>query len=154
MFIPSKEQTVLYSLFGYETDGGKKSILWENPSYFMTASGQGGKELDADFAEWKNTKRGFTQEEIISGVWIKIGDNGYSFIMKCFENGSVNEHNIFDEHAEVNGTWQLVRGILVTNILQYNLNIVASKTGSIHSGIEFVEKQYKPHAYYKVVHLE
>jgi hypothetical protein len=151
MIVPSDNQAKLYSLFGYETGDKKNSVLWSNPMYFAQATGQGASMLDENFVAWKNTKRDFTTQEILSGIWIKIGDTGHSFIMKCHQDGKFSEHNIFDEH-EVYGTWKLMGGVFRTNIQEYELNIVANKNGSIHSGIEFT--QNKPVAYFKVIHLE
>src|SRR3712207_3780899 len=77
--IKMNDYTRLIALFGYETDGGRNSVLWQTPQYFSNPGGQAGKELDEKFGEWKAQKRPITFEEVVSGRWIKQGDHGYSF---------------------------------------------------------------------------
>ncbi len=154
MLVPSPEQAAVYALFGYEAYGGKHSFLWTNPEYFSQPTGESGQLLDENFSAWIRTKRSFTKEEIITGTWVKIGDQGYSFFVTCNTDGTVSEQNLFDEQSMVSGTWELAEtGVLITHILHYKLVILANKTGLLHSGVEFSGKQYAPGAYFKVIHL-
>ncbi len=149
----SPEQIRLYMLFGYETQGGRNSYLWENPHYFSQPTGQGGKMLDEDYTAWKQIKRAFTKEEIIEGIWIKISDTGSTFVVKFHPDGSLSEHRLFDERNEWGGRWELVGIALRMEINGYQLDVLAAKTGSIHSGLESPPGQERPTTYFKVIHL-
>ncbi|HLW02689.1 MAG TPA: hypothetical protein VKT82_28805 [Ktedonobacterales bacterium] len=150
----SPEQILLYMLFGYETDGGRNSYLWDNPHYFSQPTGQGGKMLDENFAEWRQTKRAFTRNEITEGIWIKISDTGHTFMVKFHPDGSLSEHGMFDERNEWGGRWELVGIALRMTINGYSLDVLAAKTGSIHSGLETSPGEGRPSTYFKVIHLQ
>jgi hypothetical protein len=158
VLVPSDGQVRLYSLFGYETEGGTNSILWQAPHLFRNpiAPSQGLKQF-AQYPKWRETKRSFRRDEVTSGVWVKIGSHGYSFVVRFLDDGMLWEHELFNEDARQQGTWQLIDSdigkVLRMNVQQYELDIVANKDGLMHSGIEFLENQYKPHAYFKVIHL-
>jgi hypothetical protein len=79
----------LIALFGYETDGGRKSPLWNNPWDFSRPGGQGGKMLDEALLEWKHTKRPLTESEVTQGEWSKVGDHGFTFKIKFLPNGKL-----------------------------------------------------------------
>jgi hypothetical protein len=114
------------------------------------ASGQGGKMLDENYQEWMATKRKFTEDEIINGVWIKEGDHGHSFKVKFYSGGRLVESNLSDDSRSWEGSWELVTGVLRTKVGEHELDIFARKEGNVHSGIEV--KGDRPHAYFKVIH--
>ena len=87
-------QDELITLFGYETDRGRNSILWDSPFYFHTPGGQSGKELDQRFSDWMSTKRPIQKEEMLDGVWKKIADHGYTFVVRFLSDGTFIEHNV------------------------------------------------------------
>ena len=146
----TKEQQRLYMLFGYEKHGGKQSVLWNNPMYFIQPGGQSGRMLDEDYDEWKRTKRFFTPEEITQGSWVKHSDQGHSFVVNFLPDGKLIERNLADPIHSWEGSWQLISGVLRMNVGKYELDIIANKLGDIHSGVEFADTQ--PNAYFKVVH--
>lgn len=146
------QQNRLIQLFAYEDYGGQGSILWQNPGYFSQPGGQSGKMLDEAFDKWRLGKRAFTRDEILSGYWIKARE-GYTFVVRCLPDGKLEERSLLDD-ATWQGSWQLIGAVLRMNVHEYELDIVANKNGSVHSGIEFVGAQPVPHAYYKVVHLK
>jgi hypothetical protein len=61
-------QNELIMLFGYETDGGRNSLLWREPHYFNIPGGQSGKQLDDHYASWMSTKRPLQTEELLAGM--------------------------------------------------------------------------------------
>lgn len=146
------EQSRLYCIFGYETQGGRKSPLWDNQRLFVMASGQGGKMLDEDYHEWMGTKRKFTESEITNGVWIKEGDHGLSFKVKFHADGRLVESNLSDDSKSWEGAWELVSGVLRTRVGDYELDILAKNEGNVHSGIEV--KDNRPNAYFKMIHKD
>ena len=149
----SPEWAKVYSLFGYEVDGGRKSLFWQKPWYFSQNVGQAGKQLDESFAAWKATKRFFTIEEILSGTWIKIGDHGYSYSVTFFPDETFDEISLFDATVKHHGVWKQEGTMIRTNVLEYELYIMANKTGAIHSGVECVGGKQTPDTYFKIIHL-
>lgn len=150
----------MYSLFGYETDGGRRSILWNTPMYFSEPTGQGGKQLDESLAAWLRTKRPLTRGEILAGLWKKIGDHGYTFVMLFQEDGRFVEHNIATKQTVVHGTWELENGGNITthveqreqgNLVIYECDIVANRSGMMYSGIE--TRNGGSNAYFRVFHF-
>jgi hypothetical protein len=146
----SKEQTRLIMLFGYETNGGRKSYLWQNPFYFIQPGGQAGKMLDEDYEEWKATKRKFTEEELLQGTWIKESDTGRTFVVKFHSDHTLTETDIEPNSDTWKGGWTLIGGVLRINVGPYELDVLANKNGNVHSGIEF--NGDTPNAYFKVIH--
>lgn len=143
----------LITLFGYECKGGRKSLLWDNPRYFMEVTGQGAKMLDEDFDEWKARKRAFKPEEIAHGQWVKVSDAGHPFLVRLHEDGTLAESALFDPNSSWPGTWRLTEeGFLRLSVGQYELDVVANRDSAIHSGIECKAEKGSPHAYFKVIH--
>lgn len=145
-------QRSTYRLFGYETQGGRSSLLWKVPMDFS-------EEFYAAYDRWLATKREFNREEIVTGMWKKIGDHGYSFAMRFFTDGRFVEHNIASEHDVVHGTWELLAGRIRTTVVveeqgsnaTYELVIVANKVGNQHSGVE--RRNWAGGAYFTVLHF-
>lgn len=54
--------------------------------------GQGGKELDALYSDWMSTKRPPQIEELLDGMWKKIGDHGYAFVVRFLPDGTFTWH--------------------------------------------------------------
>lgn len=152
-------QDELIMLLGYETDGGRQSVLWDYPQYFHSRVGQGGKELDQRFDDWMRTKRTIQKEELIDGMWKKIADHGYTFVVRFMPDGTFIEHSVASENNVAHGTWQQLGPIIRTWIGQmeegeqagYVLSMIANKTGLIHSAIE--KRNGRPNAYFKMIHL-
>lgn len=97
-------QDELISLLGYETDNGRHSILWDSPQYFYSRVGQGGKELDQRFSDWMSTKRTIEKEELLDGMWKKISDHGYTFVVRFMPDGTFIEHYVASEQNVGHGT--------------------------------------------------
>lgn len=144
-----------YSLFGYETDGGRESVLWNDPMGFNQLIGERGDDFYQRYNAWVRRKRRFTFDEIVDGRWVKIGDHRHQFHIKFLSDGTVNESLFFNfnENDYWNGTWKLVDGILRLNFksdCSYELDIVASRNG-VHAGVEDANEQRN--AYYRLIHV-
>jgi hypothetical protein len=143
----------LIQVFGYETDGGRRSRLWNEPRLFSNPIGQGGKDLDDALAAWQATKRELRREEMLAGSWAKVGDHGHSFIVTFHTDGSLTECGLFDMSSTQRGTWLMVGKAIRTRVSRYELDIFGSREGRMHSGIEFEDGQRKPTAYFEIIHL-
>jgi len=66
----------VFSLFGYEKDGGWNSPLWHDPSRFQEELSHRGPEFYERYKEWMRSKRRFSYDEIVDGVWVKLADQG------------------------------------------------------------------------------
>jgi hypothetical protein len=139
--------TRLIALFGYETDGGRNSHLWNNPWDFSRPSGQGGTMLDDALLEWKHTKRPIAESEVLKGEWSKVGDNGSSSHVKFLPAGKLIERNDSDSWQ---GEWSLSNGVLCVKIEKYELNVFGNKEGNTHSGVEVADGRLN--AYFKMAH--
>jgi hypothetical protein len=141
----------LISLFGYETDGGSDSVLWHDPERIQEWIDQGGEELAERLVHFSKKKRRFFFEEIVHGIWVKVGDHGYHRQVGFFEDGTLSEMPLFSFNQDDawDGTWELIDGVLRLNIGWYELDVFASHTG-LHSGVE--DYQDQRHTYYKVLH--
>lgn len=148
----SIEQRKLNMLFGYETMGGRSSILWDNPSHFTWATGQGGRMLDDDMAAWKQTKRAFDRKEITKGRWIKRSEHGPVYVVVCHSDGTLTEHEKGNAGDTWKGKWELAGVALRINIGEYELDVIANKEGNTHSGIESSSKDERIWNYFKVIH--
>ena len=158
-------------LFGYEVYGGRDALLWHDPykpsrdlgreiartspSSFKTnpnlsTSLEMAVTSDPHYNQWKEQKREFTQEEIL-GCYIKIRDNGETFIMWLHEDGSLTEKPLFNQDDEWSGSWKLTGGVVKTKIGSYSLHIVANREGNLHSAIGYT-RETEPD-YFKVIHL-
>jgi serine/threonine protein kinase len=144
-----------HSLFGYETEGGRGSVLWGRPEQFTHLLRTGGEAFQTRYSEWRRHKRKFAFEEVLEGTWIKIGDHGEPHRVRFLQDGSLTERNLFNfsETDFWGGVWRLIDGVLRMNIGKYELDVTASVDG-LHSGIE---DKYEPdgverNAYFRVVH--
>ena len=141
----------MISLFGYESGACGISGLRDYPLLFERASGQGGKELDENFSEWKKSKRAFEPKDI-RGTWGKRGDNGLKFLLSFYPDGTLlelhyGEDNKTGKKPSWEGGWELVDGVLKTYISKYQVYYFAGKTAEKHSGIEYID-ELTPNAYY------
>lgn len=127
------------SLFGYEMQGGRNSVLWTNPFTFS---------LDEAYEAWRNTKRDFSTEEIIDRIWIKTCNPEHTYIVRFSSDGSLRESSLSDSSKQWSGSWKLLDGMLRINIGDYELDIFANREGSVHSGIEFMKGMKDPDAYF------
>jgi tetratricopeptide (TPR) repeat protein len=139
------------ALFGYETLGGKNSVLWSDPSTFS---------LNETYLEWLETKKDFTDRkidrEIVNHTWVKAGDHGYSFTVHFLPHGQLQESPLLDPARQLQGSWQLIDGVLRTTVEQdendtlvrYELDIFANRKGFMHSGIESRDNRETAHAYF------
>jgi tetratricopeptide (TPR) repeat protein len=120
------------ALFGYETQGGNTSILWTDPGVFSLNDNE-------TFLKWSRTKRSLTKEEIVDHTWIKVGDHGFSLIIRFIDGGELFESSLFNPDNEWQGSWTLVDGLLRTSINHngiYELDILACRDGYMYSGVE------------------
>jgi len=144
-----------YSLFGYETDGGRVSTLWDKPEQFTHLIRTGGDSFHSSYTKWKQSKRRFSYEELIEGTWIKIGDHGEPHRVQFLHDGKLLERNLFNftETDFWEGSWRLVDGVLRMNIGKYELDVTASVDG-LHSGIEdtYEADGIERNAYFRVIH--
>src|SRR6266403_4205013 len=58
----------VYCLFGYETDGGRESALWNDPMSFHRLARERGS-FRRNYESWKLTKRNFSRNELLDGKW-------------------------------------------------------------------------------------
>ena len=78
--------------------GGRKSLLWDDPSEFTGVPIQDENFADEAFQEWKARKRTFKPEEIAHGEWVKVSDTGHPFLVRLHQNGTLAESPLFDSH--------------------------------------------------------
>lgn len=91
-----EERLRLYAIFlAMKLGTRRSSALWDDPELFSEATGQGGDQLDEEYAAWKQAKRAFTKEEITQGKWVKIGDHGRSFVIQFRSDGTAVETHLF-----------------------------------------------------------
>lgn len=131
------DQYLSIRLFAYETLGGRASHLFQAPMMFWPTGGQGGKELDEGFAEWRRNRRGFTTDQL-SGMQIcKAGDHGHSFLCDLHPDGTLTERGLFDLEPTWSGRWAVTKqATLLITVRQYELEVVARREGRVHSGLE------------------
>lgn len=149
----------LIMLLGYETDRGRHSILWDSPFYFNATSGQSGKQLDDNYSNWMSTKRPVQTDELLDGMWKKISDHGYTFVVRFLPDGTFIEHSVISEQNVGHGTWIQIGPFTRTRLEQmeagekasYELTLIANKTGLMHSAIE--QRNGRTNAYFKMIHL-
>ncbi len=150
-----EEQKRMNALFDYETDGGRRALLWREPQYWD--SGISGSQSYWQFKErldeWRKSKRAIERAEVLQGLWVKVGDNGISRVARFLPNGTVEENDLFDGNFRVEGVWELLKppGVLRMRVQEYELDIFANKHTELHSGIEVVG--FSLHAYFRVIHL-
>lgn len=142
----------VYCLFGYETDGGRESALWNDPMSFHRLARESAS-FRRNFESWKLTKRNFSRNELLNAKWVKVADHGTKHQCTLHEDGTLIESPLFsfDVNERWNGQWKLIDGVLRLNIQIYELDIVASKDG-LHSGIE--DEGDHRNAYFRVVHVK
>jgi hypothetical protein len=150
----------IYSLFGYETDGGDESLLWHDPSAFDRLAKERGDAFLDRFEAWSRKKRKFLLEDLLNGSWIKIADGSpYQHIVNFNEDGTLIERPLFAVQQlgkTWGGSWKLIDGVLRLNIDVYELDVVGSIDG-LHSGVEDSGGPYEqeePNQYYfRVIHV-
>ncbi|GEM_PF-4339476 len=114
------EHDRLTCLFGYETHGGRRSILWNCPYYFLMPGGQGGQMLDEAFAAWKLSKRPFSTDEVLRGYWVKASDQGrlflYVFILMGRSRSQVSSTpSVRGKARGLSSAWRFASGLACTN---------------------------------------
>src|SRR6266849_5478973 len=138
----------------YESSG-RSSLYWSSPHLYLQKMQQPDQSAELfirAYNEWSATKRSFQQEEVLEGVWIKIGDDGDSVVMRFFPHGRLEVASLFEPRRYWQGFWQLENGVLRMKIEAYECDALASREDAVHSGIEFVGGQNDPKAYFKLVH--
>jgi len=143
-------------IFMYESSG-RSSPYWTSPHLYV----QKMQQVDASaelfvkaYNEWFTTKRAFQQAEILEGVWIKIGDDGNSVVIRLFPDGRLEQASLFKPQRYGQGFWLLENGVLRIGAGEYECDILASREDTLHSGIEFKRGQSNPKAYVKFIHQE
>lgn len=129
-----------YCLFGFETDGGRESELWNNPLKFHEFISQRGNDFYKRYDSWAQTKRQFSFGEIVNSKWVKVADHGYHFHVNYHADKTFTERPIFSFNEEdyKRGTWELIDGVLRMKIEIYELDIFGDRNG-LHSGIEDID---------------
>jgi len=87
----------------------------------------------------KCASRRFEMEELVEGHWIKVGDHGYSFIVRFHSDGTLTESSLSNLAYRYAGRWTLEQGDLIIEIdsdSHYRLRVIASRDQPVHSGIE------------------
>jgi hypothetical protein len=143
-------------IFMYE-GSGRSSLYWTSPHLYFEQMRQPSALAELytrAYNEWSTTKRGFQREELVEGVWIKIGDDGNTAVIRLLSGGRLEEASLFKPQRCGQGSWLLERGLLRMNLGEYECDVFASCEGSIHSGIEFVRGQNEPTACVKLIHQE
>ncbi len=144
----------LLCLFGYETDGGDTSRLWQDPEHVALPAGQPSRRLVARFQDWQHSKRAFLRGEVITGVWITIRAQGSAAQVQFHPDGTVTETTLFAPWTQQHGTWSLVANAVVRlQVAGRELDIIANRTGLLHAGIEEHQDDPAYRVYVKVVHL-
>jgi len=164
--VPLPNLSHAYCVFGYETDGGRESELWQNPFRFHELFSRSGKDFRLRFDEWLKMKRKFSIDEILNGNWVKVADHGHQHRLQFFEEGTLREWSLFsfDENDFWTGTWKLEDGVLKTHIkgyeevegenrrdeVGYDLEAIASRNG-FHSAVE--NRNNERNAYFRLIHV-
>ncbi len=144
----------LLCLFGYETDGGPTSRLWQDPGHVASPAGQPGTIRDERFQAWVKSKRAFLRGEIFTGHWIKIGEHGYASQVQCHLDGTLREAQLFAPWEHQHGTWSFIAHAVVRmHVAGWELDIIATKTGWLHAGIEEHQDDPTYRVYFKVIHV-
>ena len=151
-FSTALEQALLpprkIALFGYETGGGRNAVLWRNPQAFFSDA-----QYSSGYAAWSKTKRSFTRDEVLDGIWIKASDTGNYYQVHFHSDGRLTESALLDASIRWGGTWELLDEVLRVNIGGYELDILANAEGLRHSGIEFYQNEEAPDAYFTILHV-
>ena len=127
-------------IFGYETDGGRNSVHWNNPFTFS---------FSKEYQAWSDTKRDFREEEIIGSTWLKVSDTGNCFVIHFLKEGELKENWLSNQNQQWSGSWKIIEsGTLRINIDEYEIDIIANREEPIDSGIEFYKSQDVPDAYF------
>ncbi len=98
-----------------------------------------------------NKERDFTPDELLSGRWLKLGQNCRMYTVTFNNNGTFLERDLFNENDQgLLGQWQIQNGMLLMSTqsqgTKYDLLIGASN-GAVHSGIE------NNFTFFKLAHL-
>jgi hypothetical protein len=143
----------VYCLFGYETDGARESVLWNDPMSFHHLVRERGEAFRQCYDSWKLTKRKFSRNEVLDGKWVKVADKGPQHYLELHDDGTLTERTrfSFDENDHWGGKWKLIDGILRLSINIYELDIVASRD-ELHSGVE--DEGDHRNAYFIVAHVK
>lgn len=141
----------VYCLFGYEIDGGRQSVLWDEPLRFHHLVRERGEVFQKSYDAWKRTKRRFSHDEVLDGQWLKVADSGQQLRLELHGDGTLTERARFDQNDDWTGKWKLIDGILRLNIQIYELDIVASREG-LHSGVE--DEDDHRNAYFTVAQVK
>jgi hypothetical protein len=139
-------------LFGYETQGGRDSPLWRDPRCFGEPTGQSGKMLDEEFQRWRQSKRNLARDEVVQGHWLKISDSGRALLVTLAADGSLRERDLFAPDQSWAGSWTMAGPVLRLCVGRFEVDVIASREGSVHSGIEIEQGGSSGPNYFKVIH--
>lgn len=128
-------------------------------------SAPGHIDVEGELVAWRSGKRPFSATELVIGRWLKIGTHQWNFLVRFSPDGTFTESHLFDAAPEAvtapsawTGNWRLIGPVLrmvVISDATYELDVFASRTGSIHSGIEvWTQGASQPHAYFRLVHVD
>jgi len=144
----------LLCLFGYEANGGDTSRLWQDPEHVVLPAGPPGRQLVERFQAWQHSKRAFRRGEVITGAWITIRAQGSAAQVQFHPDGTVTETMVFAPWTQQPGTWSLVAHAVVRlHVAGRELDIIANRTGFLHSGIEEHHEDATYRVYVKVIHV-
>lgn len=88
-----------------------------------------------------NPRRRFTEEEVMQGIWVKLGSQGNSFRVRFLPDADFEERWLFGGTGESwHGKWSIdYRGYLEMEVSKYRLTVQPDPSGgTMHSGEELV----------------
>ncbi|MCW8334143.1 hypothetical protein J4N42_20190 [Vibrio sp. SCSIO 43135] len=104
-----------------------------------------------EYQQWLAEKAEITKQQVLESHWIKTCTEGYITELVFNQDGSLNEHKLFDR-LHTQGTWSLVDGMLKVSITKgenrYEFHVVGRKAPRIYSAIEY--KNGELHSYLKL----
>lgn len=140
----------LIESYGFERDGGERSILWSDPQYFPQPGGQAGKMLDEAFDEYTSTKGVIYSSRLEGGTFLKCTSHGRVFVVQLLAGGELREASVNDTSEWWRGAWMVTNGLvnsegvlepsekgfLVTNIGKYSTALFPDKSLEVLAGPE------------------
>jgi hypothetical protein len=148
--LPGELYYRLIESYGFERDGGERSILWSDPRYFPQPGGQAGKMLDEAFDRYTSTKGVIYGSRLDGGTFLKRTSHGRVFVVQPLAGGELREASINDPSEWWRGAWIVTdglvnregvlgpsdKGFLVTNIGQYSTALFPDKSSEVLAGPE------------------
>ncbi len=87
-------------LFGYETQGGKRSPLWQDPLCYLQSSNGDAEQMDRALQVWVRGRRLLRSEEIVDSEWWQEPEEGDGAIIRCKRDGTLIRTEARDEAVD------------------------------------------------------